>query len=42
MGNDNRVRVVFVVGNKMGGDSAGIEAGGNDSLFDQPLLAFRF
>ena len=29
MGNDNRVRVVFVEGNKMDGDSARIEAGGN-------------
>ena len=29
MGNDNTVRTVLVAGNKMGGDSTGIEAGAN-------------
>jgi hypothetical protein len=38
MGNDNTVRAVFVAGNKMGGDSTGMEAGGNAQFLKLLLI----
>ena len=38
MENGNTVRAVFVAGNKMCGDSAGIEAGGNAQFLKLLLI----